>query len=140
MNEYKLSEEDATYKWFIEFNKWKETTHEMNQLRMSTFARGFSCRLVYYIIMISKGFFITSLLMLIVELVLRNWFRLNIIGKESFFVRVLFCLAMVCILVICSVMNSPKKKNGVWARFDENNSIIIAWIKEHKEIFKNAKS
>jgi hypothetical protein len=138
MKEYGLNEAEATYKWFIEFNKWKEATHEMNQQRVSTFSRGFSCRLVYYIIRTSQVFFILSIAMIIGEIIVRNCIKANIIEKGAFVIRILFCVIMAFIWIICRYLNSPKKKNGVWARFDENNLLIMQWIKEHKEIFKNA--
>jgi len=129
-----LREEGGEYRniWFKGFFN-KRILEEDPGLVESTFEKGYTCKLIFYIQGIARWFIIFSVLALIIKQV----FQFVSEGRVVFDATALQLISPIVALLVILVLgynNKPDLKNptGCWHAWQEINQMNIAWMKNHE--------
>jgi hypothetical protein len=142
MEKYGIDEIEAKKLWFRKiFNTWENPNHSMYGHRLRCLRRGFICRLVYYVMTVSFGFFCISLFLLIILGIL-NFKSISFgIGPIDDFISshntlklpLVTTLTYLIVSFFLLFTNYPRKKKplGCFKRFNEVNEQSIDWLEEN---------
>jgi len=128
-----VSEDDAKYYWFEAFNKWDNPQHPRHHLRQMTFERGFSCRFVYTLRMMSKWVCIPALFCLLVEYAGGYVFGSFAEYHETVLWRWITFGVMSCLWAGLRLAFPPSPDAPPWQRFSEINKMHNKWIDDNFE-------
>jgi len=137
---FNIDETQSSMYWFSIFNKWKASDHPHNAWRQTSFDKGYTCRVIYYIQLWSFRFFVLAVTHLIILIAL----RLFVISSTPIAVSSLFeieliqwkigyPLAMLLTHFLLKANNRIKGEvpTGVWYQWKEINDIMKRWLDEN---------
>ena len=102
-----------------------------------TFAKGYTCKLLYYLSWILGIFFVLGILITIfhhIYLYFFDSFKVELISYQ-----ILFPLGCIILIILIKSLNKPNDKapSGCWQAWREINRIHVSWLKSHEDLLVN---
>jgi len=132
-----VDSEHASHLWFMEFNRWADESHGMHEVWKKTLQRGYACRMVFYLLVVSKWAFVSAVAYLVVEAVLKLRLELEWARPGGIAFRIMFVIGSGLVALALRYTNgvTASGPRGVWRRYNEINRMSCRWVREHQHRF-----
>jgi len=133
---FQVSKKEATYYWFQIFNAAKSPSHPLHEYRSRALQRGFSCRLIYILIVFCRWASLAGVFWLVCEVAIiaiqRHLGHPLSEYHASVALRIVFTVLVGGIAwVLCRHYQPTKvQPSGPWYLYNEVNDIMISWLDE----------
>ena len=142
--QFDINLDEARYYWYnYVFNKWQNPSHPNHDQWVKTLQRGFSCRLVYYVLKFFELIMLLSILLIIARLIV---FRFSledffVIGRVSGY-QLIYLVGIFVLYAAIRAGNSTdtNRLTGVWFRFAEINKNHRYWLRDNFGILDDLKN
>ncbi len=104
-----------------------------------TFEKGYTCKLISYLIPCLLIFILLSISTLIIHNIYTFSSNPDQFKFQPDFLHIAFPLICLSILVIIWILHNPddKKPSGCWQAWRQINRIHVGWLREHEDLLKN---